>query len=88
MNNRLVFITFVAFILLALAFPSPASAEPELTLGKTVFNAQCVTCYKGRDNLVVASKDLKKVTLEKYTLNIMENTSSYSNLFKFLSAGK
>ncbi|MGK7909328.1 MAG: cytochrome c6 PetJ [Synechococcus sp.] len=66
--NRLIRIVFVALVVLALAFPYPASAEPDLSLGKTVFNAQCVTCHKGGANLVVANKDLKKATLGKYNM--------------------
>ncbi|WP_017328273.1 cytochrome c6 PetJ [Synechococcus sp. PCC 7336] len=70
--KKLISITFVVIAVLVIAFGSPARAEPDLAVGRSVFNANCVACHKGGANLVMAAKNLQKATLEKYNMASMD----------------
>ena len=47
----------------------PASATPDLAVGRTVFNSNCAACHRGGMNTVNAQKTLQKADLEKYGMN-------------------
>ncbi|MGK7910893.1 MAG: cytochrome c6 PetJ [Synechococcus sp.] len=70
--RKLVTIVCIALTAVTLFFSSPASAEPDLAIGKQVFGANCVACHKGGANLVMASKNLKKATLAQYGMDSMD----------------
>lgn len=44
---------------------SPLRAA-DLSTGEKIFNANCSTCHIGGNNIIVASKSLKKEALEKH----------------------
>ena len=62
----LVFITAIVF-----AFPSPALAG-DAASGKKIFSANCAACHAGGNNVVNATKTLKKEALEKYSMNSLD----------------
>jgi cytochrome c6 len=60
------------FAILAIALTSPVRAEPDLSVGKSVFGANCASCHRGGINVVMADKTLKKAALEKYSMASLE----------------
>jgi cytochrome c6 len=63
---------FLAFVItVMLAFPLPALAG-DAASGKKIFSANCASCHAGGNNVVNATKTLKKEALEKYTMNSMD----------------
>ncbi len=70
--KKLVGIVCIALAAITMLFSAPASAEPDLAVGKQVFAANCVACHKGGANLVIANKNLQKATLAQYGMDSME----------------
>lgn len=48
---------------------SPAAGAANLASGAKIFNANCSACHLGGNNVIIASKGLKKEALEKYGMN-------------------
>ena len=70
--KKLVSLVCIALAAVVLLCSAPASAEPDLAVGKQVFGANCVACHKGGANLVMANKNLKKATLAQYGMDSMD----------------
>jgi cytochrome c6 len=71
MLNKLlsVFCIFLIGIIFLFATPSWAA---DASKGAKVFNANCASCHAGGNNLVNATKTLKKDALEKYDMYSLE----------------
>jgi cytochrome c6 len=67
-------ILFVAIACLTLFLALPVQAEEGIDGGK-IFNANCAACHALGSNRVVAAKNLKKETLEKYEMYSVEAIS-------------
>ncbi len=70
--RKLLSIVLLAIVLCASFFTSPAFAEGDVALGAKIFNANCTACHSGGMNVVVAPKNLKKETLQKYGMDSAE----------------
>jgi cytochrome c6 len=49
----------------------PATAADTINGGK-IFSANCAACHLGGNNVIIADKNLKKASLEKYNMNSLE----------------
>jgi len=58
----------LAIVISAIAF-SPSAEAAKLANGAKIFNANCSACHLGGNNVIIASKGLKKEALEKYEMN-------------------
>lgn len=65
--KKLLSVALLAIALASFAFTPPALAG-DATNGGKIFNANCVACHRGGNNVVIASKTLKKSALEKYKM--------------------
>ncbi len=61
-----VFAFLCAAILLCLTVAQPAWADADLALGAKIFNGNCAACHANGMNVVMAPKNLKKESLEKF----------------------
>lgn len=61
----------LAIALLMIAF-SPSVKAANLDSGAKIFNANCAACHLGGNNVIIASKALKKEALEKYHMDSLE----------------
>jgi cytochrome c6 len=59
----------IALALLVAVHPVEAA---DLSNGAKLFNANCTACHLGGNNVIIASKTLKKGALEKYGMNSLE----------------
>jgi cytochrome c6 len=60
-----------AIALLITGFIPPAQAA-NLVNGAKIFNANCSACHMGGNNVIIASKTLKKEALEKFGMYSLE----------------
>lgn len=58
----------LVIVLSTIAF-SPSVDAANLLNGAKIFNANCSACHLGGNNVIIASKGLKKEALEKYKMN-------------------
>ena len=58
----------LAIVFSAIVLPSSVTAA-NLVNGAKIFNANCSACHLGGNNVIIASKGLKKEALEKYGMN-------------------
>ena len=66
--KKLVPVLLLTVAILTIALSSPALAG-DLTKGAKIFSANCSACHLGGNNVILASKTLKKEALEKYGMN-------------------
>lgn len=59
----------IACVIAVAVYPSQAA---NLANGAKIFNANCSACHMGGNNVVIASKTLRKEALEKYGMNSLE----------------
>jgi cytochrome c6 len=52
-----------------LGLAQPALADGDLAVGAKVFTANCAACHANGTNVVMAPKNLKKESLEKFSMN-------------------
>lgn len=71
MLNRLVSVFCVFLIAAITLFATPAWAA-DASKGAKIFSANCASCHAGGNNLVNATKTLKKDALEKYDMYSLE----------------
>ncbi|HEY9907274.1 MAG TPA: c-type cytochrome [Thermosynechococcaceae cyanobacterium] len=71
MKNLLLGI-LLAIALSTIAFFSPVEAA-NLDNGAKIFNANCSACHLGGNNVIIASKSLKKEALEKYDMDSLDS---------------
>lgn len=69
--KKLLSVLCVAIALLLLPTALPAQAA-NVANGAKIFNANCSACHLGGNNVIIASKTLKKEALEKYGMNSLE----------------
>lgn len=69
--KKLLSVLCVAIVLLILPMALPARAA-DIANGAKVFNANCSACHLGGNNVIIASKTLKKEALEKYSMNSLD----------------
>lgn len=68
--KKLLSILLLAIAVCTFAFNRPALADkPD---GKLIFNANCVACHMGGNNVIMADKTLKKEALEKYSMKSLD----------------
>lgn len=65
--KKLLSVALLAIALATFAFTPPALAGNAAN-GSKIFNANCVACHRGGNNVVIASKTLKKKALKKYKM--------------------
>ncbi|MDJ0674338.1 MAG: c-type cytochrome [Calothrix sp. MO_167.B42] len=65
--KKIISLLLLSITVLTFAFSSPAFAA-DAAAGKKIFKANCASCHARGKNLVKASKNLKKETLEKYDM--------------------
>ena len=63
--KKIISVLLLGITIFTFAFSSPAFAA-DAAAGKAIFTANCNACHLGGKNLVMAKKNLKKETLEKY----------------------
>ncbi|WP_088241246.1 cytochrome c6 PetJ [Calothrix rhizosoleniae] len=63
--KKIISVLLLGITIFTFIFSSPAFAA-DAAAGKAIFNANCAACHAGGKNLVMAPKNLKKETLEKY----------------------
>jgi cytochrome c6 len=61
----------LAIAILATLPVFPAMAADTINGGK-IFSANCAACHLGGNNVIIADKNLKKASLEKYNMNSLE----------------
>ncbi len=71
MLNKLFSVFCVFLIAVTFLFASPARAA-DASKGAKIFSANCASCHAGGNNLVNATKTLKKDALEKYDMYSLE----------------
>lgn len=63
-------------ILLAIGLAIGLLVQPvysaDMASGAKIFNANCSACHMGGNNVIIASKTLKKEALEKFSMNSLE----------------
>jgi cytochrome c6 len=65
--KRLLSSLLLAIVIFVALLNSPALADaPD---GKQIFSANCSACHLGGNNVILASKALRKEALEKYGMN-------------------
>jgi cytochrome c6 len=69
--KKLLFVLCFAIALFVLSLASPAQAA-DIANGAKIFNANCSACHLGGNNVIIASKTLKKAALEKYGMNSLD----------------
>ncbi len=69
--KKLVVVLSLAIALFAGVFVSSVDAA-NLANGAKIFNANCSACHMGGNNVIIASKTLKREALAKYTMNSLE----------------
>lgn len=69
--KKLVSVLLLAIAVFTLAFGRPALAG-DAAKGAKVFSANCAACHMGGNNVIMATKTLKKEALEKYGMNSLE----------------
>jgi cytochrome c6 len=52
--------------------PSHSIQAADMVDGAKIFTANCSACHLGGNNVIIASKTLKKEALEKYAMNSLE----------------
>lgn len=57
---------WAAIAVLMFAGAQPALADGDLALGAKIFNTNCAACHANGMNVVMAPKNLKKESLEKF----------------------
>ncbi|MGB3207193.1 MAG: c-type cytochrome [Crinalium sp.] len=70
--KKLISIALLALAIVTVAFTTPALAEGDAANGGKIFSANCAACHAGGNNVIMANKNLKKETLEKYGMNSEE----------------
>lgn len=60
------FIVIALLCVSCLLVNSVTAYAADLTAGGKIFTANCAACHSGGNNLVIATKNLQKETLEKY----------------------
>ncbi|MBE9170593.1 c-type cytochrome [Pleurocapsales cyanobacterium LEGE 06147] len=71
MLNKLFAVFYVFLIAAIFLFATPAWAA-DASKGAKIFSANCASCHAGGNNLVNATKTLKKDALEKYDMYSLE----------------
>jgi cytochrome c6 len=71
MLNKLLSVLCVFLIAASFLFATPAWAA-DASKGAKIFSANCASCHAGGNNLVNATKTLKKDALEKYDMYSLE----------------
>lgn len=61
----------LAIAILAVFPVFPVMAADIINGGK-IFSANCAACHLGGNNVIIADKNLKKASLEKYNMNSLE----------------
>ncbi len=59
-------------IALLTLLPIHSAQAANLVNGAKIFNANCSACHVGGNNVIIATKTLKKEALEKYEMNSLE----------------
>jgi cytochrome c6 len=67
---KLLFTVLLGITVFIFTFNAPAWAD--LANGQQIFTANCSACHIGGNNVIIASKTLKKEALEKYGMNSLE----------------
>ncbi|HAN75377.1 MAG TPA: cytochrome C6 [Planktothrix sp. UBA8407] len=70
--KKILSVIILSFILLTFLLNQPALAEAVLS-GSTIFSNSCAACHINGNNVVVASKTLKKEALIKYLKGYEKN---------------
>jgi len=70
--KKLPIILCVAISLCVLLIALPAQAA-DVVNGAKIFNANCSACHLGVNNVIIASKTLKKEALERYGMDSLES---------------
>ena len=70
--KKLISIALLALALVTVAFTNPALADGDAASGAKIFSANCAACHMGGNNVIMANKNLKKETLEKYGMNSVD----------------
>lgn len=69
--KKLVTVLLLTIAVLTFALSRPALAGDAIR-GSKIFSANCAACHLGGNNVIIASKTLKKEALEKYAMNSLE----------------
>lgn len=64
--KKLISAVLLAIAVVTFAFGRPALAEGDPVNGGKIFNANCVACHVGGNNVIMPTKTLKKDALDKY----------------------
>ncbi len=70
--KKLISIALLALAIVTVAFTNPAFADGDAASGAKIFSANCAACHAGGNNVIMANKNLKKETLEKYGMNSVD----------------
>lgn len=65
--KKLLSVILLAIALSAFAF-APSALAGNAKNGAKIFNANCAACHRGGNNVVIASKTLRKNALKKYKM--------------------
>jgi cytochrome c6 len=65
-------VVIIAAIALFTISPQPSAQAVNLVNGAKLFVANCSACHVGGNNVIIASKTLKKEALAKYNINSLD----------------
>jgi cytochrome c6 len=69
--KKLVSFVLMAIAILTVAF-APSANAGDLANGAKIFSANCAACHAGGNNVIMATKTLKKDALEKYSMSSLD----------------
>jgi cytochrome c6 len=69
--KKLVSFVLMAIAILTVAF-APSANAGDIASGAKIFSANCAACHAGGNNVIMATKTLKKDALEKNGINSLD----------------